>query len=265
MAEFSIIGKVSGDKDVIRGLNRVLNYYLGGLRTWLKNERAGFLGGPDAKGRHKRGFRDILSAKKLARGRESEYGSGKSLRTSRDWSWRMAGLFSGHIPFVRKIDDMSLKMGVIAKKKHKLHRALELMQTGGTITSAKQMPIPHYRNLAAIGYRGPWHEGSAKGKMKSAAFENIVNKRGLVAVKKGGKTFYFDKQGEKTKAGTRFLKRSLLFIGVHGITVKKVFKGRYDFYGRWNKRIPGMIRRGQVAVDRTTKIVNRRVFKKRSA
>lgn len=243
MAEFKIESKVIGDKEVVRALNSMPNVFFGVFRTWLKNERAMFLGGKDAKGRVRRGgFRGLLRKKQLSR------------RPGHFWSSRMAGLFKGAIPFSKKIGGLRLIMGVLARP-HQLVRALEFMQTGGTITSSKEMPIPMYKNLAEKGYRGPWSKGSVNSGLKSKAFAKFIAQGRLVRIKRGGKALYFDKN--KRNVGGGFDRSDLLFIGVHSIKVKKVLTGALDFYRRFDRSFPRMVARGNKAVDKAIKQVER--------
>jgi len=250
---FEIRGKVKGDKEVVRALNRAPEIYFGVLRDWLKNERANFLGGKDAKGKKRRGYRDILASKSLR-------------KRSGSWSRRVTGLFKGYMPFVKKINDLKLTMGVLGKSKHQLQRALELLQTGGTVTSHRVMPIPIYKNLERIGYTGAMSMGSVKTGMKSKALRNLMITRGITTIKKDGRMYFFDRRGIRSHGkakgrgyqGAGFRKEDLLFIGVRSIRVKKQLSGRYDFYGRFNRMNPAMINRGQVAVDRATKKVERK-------
>jgi len=251
---FLIKGKVKGDKAVVRALNYAPRIFLATLSDWLRNERANMLGGRDAKGKNRKGYRDILAGKKLRYNRTNR---GRST-----WSRKISGLFTGHIPFAKNINDLRLKMGVISRSKHQLVRALELLQTGGGITTAgKQMIVPMYKNLQRINFTGPWSVGSVKTGLKSKAFAKFVGMNRLIAIRKNGRTYYFDRQATKgPKRGYRnsgFYKRNLLFMGLFGVRVNRQLKGRYDFYSRFDNMQGAMVRRGQTSVDRATKKVER--------
>uniref|UniRef100_A0A6M3M7W2 Uncharacterized protein n=1 Tax=viral metagenome TaxID=1070528 RepID=A0A6M3M7W2_9ZZZZ len=250
---FLIKGKVKGDKEVVKALNYAPRIFLATLSDWLRNERANMLGGKDAKGKTRKGYRDILARKTLRKGRTNK---GKS-----KWSRRVTGLFKGYIPFAKNINDLSLKMGVISRSKHQLIRALEFLETGGTITSGKPMIVPMYKNLARVNQRGPWTFGDVKTGLKSKVFNKFVKGEHLITIKKNGRLYFFNKHTrEKQKRGFRntgFLRKDLLFMGLFGVRVNRQLKGRYDFYGRFDHMQGAMVRRGQTSVDRATKKVER--------
>jgi len=250
---FDIRGKIKGDKAVVRALNRSPQIFFLTLKDWLKNERANMLGGKDSKGKKRKGYRDILARKSL---RYSRTNRGRST-----WSRRVTGLFSGHIPFVKDIRSLNLRMGVLSRTKHQLVRALELLQTGGGISATKQMIVPMYKNLQRIGYTGPWSGGNVKSGLTNKAFGKFINDNRLIAIKKGGKVFYFDKQAtegpKRGYKGSGFRKSNLLFMGLFGVRVKRQLKGQYDFYGRFDRMQSPMVKRGQTAVDRATKKVEK--------
>jgi len=252
---FEIKGKITGAKAVVRALNSSPRIFLATLSVWLRNERAKMLGGKDARGSKKKGYRDILARKSLRYGR-----SGKGGRST--WSRKVAGLFKGYMPHAKSINDLMLKMGVISRSKHQLVKALELLQTGGGISAAgKQMIVPMYKNLMRINYTGPWSSGSVKTGLKSKAFAKFAGMNRLIAIKKNGRIYYFDRQAtegpKRGYKGSGFLKKNLLFMGLFGVRVKRQLKGRYDFYARFNRMQSPMVKRGQTAVDRATKKVER--------
>lgn len=245
---FIIKAKSFNDKEVADSLLKDKKVFFGKLREWMKNERANMLGGKDAKRKIRKGYRNILQNKKLRKRGDK-------------WSARITNLFKGHIPFAKNIKDLKLTMGILGTSKHQLQRALEMLQTGGTIPSRSQMPIPVYKNLARIGFTGPWSMGSVKSGLKSKAFRIIARRHGLVGIKKGGKVFYFDPRSRK--ANQRGFERSgLMFLGLFGVRVKRQLKGRFDFYARWDRIYPKAIKRGQTAIDRAVKAINRRKTKK---
>lgn len=243
MANINIRANINGEKALVRALNKAPEFFFQELRSWLKNERANFLGGKDAKGKVRRGYRDLLQKKRLR-------------RRPGTWSPQITNLFKGVIPFAKNINDLRLLMGVLGRSKHQLAKALELLATGGTISGRKQMPIPVYKNLAKIGYKGPWSIGNAKSGMKSKAIRAVSRKHGLVAIKKRGKVFYFDPKSKKD-GGSGFERSGLMFIGLFGVRVKRQLKGRYDFYGRWDRLQPAGLKRSRTAVDRAIKRIER--------
>jgi hypothetical protein len=232
---FILSGKVRGDKEVIRALSTAPGVFLRYMRAWLGDERARFVGGPDSKGKVRQGYRAILASRRLRR-REGT------------WSKRMAHLFKGYIPpMPTRIGDLFLKAGAGLNRPNQMHKALWMLATGGSITSAKQMPVPVYKNLAEIGI--------TKGFSGAKAFKRLIDKDRLIGIKKGGKVMYFDKEQRTKRGGLR--RSGLLFVGVHGIRVPAMLTGKYDFFARWDQMVPAMITRGQGVIDRATMAVDR--------
>lgn len=240
-------GKVKGDKEVIRALNKMPKIFIMHLSNWLQDERANVVGGKDSKGRPKRGYREILTNRPLKKGRKS--------RGDRKWSPQVAALFQGIVPFARTINDLHLKMGVISKTKHQMVRAMEMLQTGGTATSSKFMPVPMIKNLQDRFGDIAWSRGTSQSGMKSRIFRRAANK-GMVGIKRGGRILFFDKESRKLR-GKGFKKSGLLFIGMKTIRISRQFTGRYDFLKRFDRMQGSMITRGQRRVDKATKQVER--------
>jgi hypothetical protein len=231
-----IKGRLRGEREVQRALHAALRVFLRFFKAWLRDERARFVGGPDSRGRKRQGFRDILARRRL----KSRQGT---------WSRQMAHLFKGYVEDAKRIEDLLFKAGVGLRSQHQMIRALWRLQEGGTIRSQKQMPVPVYRNLALrMGIRSGFH--------KAKAFRRLARKGQLVGIKEGGRVYYFDPES-KRKSGRGFLKSGLLFVGLFGIRVPKMFVGRYDFYARWNRMLPAMLNRGQGVADRAATAVDR--------
>jgi len=234
MTAVLIKGRLKGDKEVARALTFAPEIYFAGLRAWLKDERVKVVGTKKST----KGYKKILSNKPLRRRKGT-------------WSKKVTGLFKGHIPFVKKIGDLKLQMGIFGR--HHLHRALEMMQTGGSVSTHRQMPVPIYRNLERRGKLSPVHRGSAKTGMVSAIFRRM-SLRGMVGIKSGGTVLYYDPESRK-KRGSGFKRSGLLFIGMHRIRIKRQFTGRYDLIQRFKTMQPAIINRGQTAVDKSTRQV----------
>jgi len=240
-----VSGKLIGGRELASSMKYYPRIYLAVMSNWMRDERARFLGGPNSKGVRKRGFRDILESKpKKGRGKGS--------------SSQITGLFKGYMPKVSKMDDLRVSMGILGLSRHQLRRAMELFETGGTISSSKMMPVPMYKNLAKIGYTGPWSMGNVHSGMKSKAFAKFANDERLVMIKGGDAKLFFDKKSRQ-KDG-KFLKSGLLFMGVHSVKISKQFTGRYDFYGRFDKMTPKIVERGQKAVDRASRKVAKKYY-----
>jgi len=228
---------MTGEKEVLRALGVAPKVFLRYMHAWMSDERARFVGGKDSKGRTRKGYRGILSRKRLA-------------KRDGTWSRRVAHLFKGYVTNPRNIGGLMMRCGVGLNSNNQMVRAVWKLQEGGNITSGgKQMPVPIYRNLARIGVTSGFH--------KSKAFSRLASQGKLVGVKDGGRVYYFDPESKK-KRGKGFLKSGLLFIGVFGVRVSRMFTGRYDFYGRFDRMLPAMISRGQGVVDRAATSVNRR-------
>lgn len=246
MADVDIIqGKVKGTKEVIEALNFMPETFLKRLHVWLQDEKGRFLGTRGYRGKvYKSGFRQSLAKKRLKR---------------RDGTWakQVAGLFSGKVPYATSIGRLKLTMGILPKK-HQLKRAMEFLAEGGSITSAKEMPVPMYRNLAAIGYRGPFFGGNVHSGLTSKAFRKFASQNRLAPIKKGGVTYYFNNEADRNAKG-KFNREDLLFMGVHGVTVRKTLTNRFDFERRFYAKKSKMIERGQKRVDLAARAVERAI------
>ena len=246
MADVDIIqGKVKGTKEVIEALNFMPEKFLKRLHVWLQDEKGRFLGTRGYRGKvYKSGFRQSLAKKRLKR---------------RDGTWakQVAGLFSGEVRYSNNINKLKLKMGILPRK-HQLKRAMEFLAEGGSISSGKEMPIPMYRNIEAAGYHGPFIGGNVNSGLTSKAFKAFANRNQLAPLSKGGVTYYFNKKAKRNSKG-QFDREDLLFMGVHGITVRKTLTNRFDFEKRFYSKKEKMIVRGQKKIDRAVKDVERAI------
>ncbi len=242
---FDIKGRLKGEKEVINALNRAPQTFFWQLRTWMKDERANMLGGKDSKGRKRKGYREILQRIRK-----------KGDPSKRYWKSQMTNLFRGSIPFAKNIDGLQLKMGLISRSRHQLQLALEMLGQGGTIRSSKKMPVPMLTNIRKAHYGGAISGGSIRTGLKSKAFKFFMDKNRLAPVESGNMTLWYDKT-ERKKRGDGFRKRGLLFVGTHSIRIRKILTGRRDFFARWNRIQNAAVKRGQTAVDKATRKVER--------
>lgn len=253
MTTFTIEGKVKGQQEISRNINRYPKIYFFQLRSWMEDERAIMLGSKPSDKKKRRGYRDILANKRLSN-RPQKW---------QKWSKRVTNLFKGSLPYVDKIGDLELSMGLISRSNHQLIKAIKLLNKGGYSTSSKFMPVPIYKNLAKVGYEGPWHIGNVKSGLKSKAFRafNRVHFAGegkrLVRIKSGGRILYFDRKSF-SKRKKAFKRSGLLFIGMKRIQIKRHLTGKYDFNQRWNRQKVKTIVRGQRSVDKATRMANRK-------
>jgi hypothetical protein len=238
-----IQGRLKGDKEVIAALNRAPGTFLFQLRRWLEDERANMLGGKDSTGKIRKGYREILS-------------NIPAKKKGRKWSKRVSNLFKGSIPYVKNINDLKLSMGLLSRKRHQLQTALEFLGEGGTITSSRKMPVPFIRNIRSSGYSAGMSMGSVKTGLKSKAFKFFMDNDRLTRIEDGGVTLWFDKN-KRLKRGDGFRENALLFIGLRGVKVEKRLVGRRDFFARWDRISMASVNRGQTAVDKAVRQVDR--------
>jgi hypothetical protein len=228
----AIRGKVTGEKDILRMYAAYPQTILRFLIAWMRDERAGMVGGPDSKHRVRRGYRDILASRR----RRHRGGT---------WSRSVAHQFKGYIAGRSALQGLRLTMGAGLRHPHKITRALELLETGGTIRSGKYMPIPIYRNLAKIGKSTRGGAGSLFVRM------GIFNR--FAVLKRGNEMLYFDRYQRRRRGRGRYPRSALLFIGRKEITVPRMLTGRYDFYQRWERRLNPALHRGQGVLDRSVR------------
>jgi len=224
-----LIGSVKGEKEIRQMYAAAPHVYFRFMLAGFQDERARIVGGPNSKGKNLKGFKGILTGKKR-KGREGT------------WAPQIAGLFKGYIKG-QTVGSLKAVMGAGLGSRNQMTKALEMLQTGGTITSGKMMPVPVYKNLAAIGV--------SKGFHKAKAFKRLARQERFDVVKKGNKTYFFDKL-KRLPSGEGHSDDALLFVGTHTIRVGRALKGRYDFLARFDRMLPAIGNRLQRVVDRAT-------------
>jgi len=238
MAErfIDIIGKISGDKETAALMKKAPKIYRGHIIAWLRKERDMFVG---KKGKGGGTFRNKLMRKKIWGGRIGRWGGDT-------WSPQFSSLFRGKVSVGSSPvpDEIQLGMGHYYHVDKPVHRAVELLGRGGTVTSSREMIIPIYKNLNRLGIK------PITGKSGDALkhYEMLSRGRKLFRIQFGNVARYFDE--EMAKQGQ--YGRALMFIGVHKIRVKQY----YNFEGDWIKREPKALKRADKAVDRATQKVN---------
>lgn len=132
---------------------------------------------------------------------------------------------------------MNLKMGVMYRNQKQIHKAMEFLEEGGTISSDKYMPVPvHGSNMVKAFEKFRYW---LKNNMFTVIYKNGValyflnNKRGGVL------------EGEKMKG-------KLMFVGKKSININFKIGLRNAFEARKG----AMISRGELAVDKGTKRLN---------
>lgn len=240
---------LEGEKKVAAMMQVLPDEFFYSMQRWIRDERAWFLGGKTSKGTKKKGFRNILANRKR-KGRPGK------------WTRRIIYLFKGWQKKVsnKDINKLLMTMGILGTSHHQLHKALFHHQSGGIITSNKYMPVPIYKNLRKwLGYTGPWSKGDVHDGLKSQAFDYISTNKGLVGLRSGDKILFFHPKA-KRKRGEGYLKSGLLFIGTKSIKTNKMFFGRYDFFDKFDRAIPRIIARGQIAVNKTVRKIEKKYY-----
>jgi hypothetical protein len=235
-----ITGKTTGVHQQSRLLQLAPEAYFGQVVYQLKKERDMFVG----KRRGDRGvFRKKLERKKL-------WGGRKSLRGMTTWSTQFTGLIRGKVTAgkAKRLADIWLRMGLHYDVRKQVHKAMEMMGTGGAISSSKQMIIPVHTNLARVGV----NVKAGKTNLTMRSYHRGRSGRGkssLVAIGKGAKVYYYDAE---LLAQGHYL-TALMFIGIRRVRVKKQF----DFDAEWKRREPKAFERLRKAVDRATEKIRK--------
>jgi len=224
-------GRITGEREVLQMYAAYPQTILRFLIAWMRDERAGMVGGPDSRKRKRRGYRDILA------GRTRRYRGGT-------WSRSVAHQFKGYIGGRDSINNLHLTMGVGLRHPHQITRALEMLETGGTIRSGNWMLIPMYQNLNAAGF-------GTRARPKGI-FNQFAEARRFAVIKRHGQLLFFDRTKRKRRGRGEYQKQGLMFIGRKEIKIPRMLTGRYDFYSRWERRLPSALNRGQRVLDRAT-------------
>ena len=196
---------------------------------WLNKERVAFLGKSTKKDTSStKGIRGKLLHKPL-------FGGAGLRGNSQGWSPQVVGQFKS---FKKEKDSLNVSL-TMEFARGPLEPAMQLLETGGAISSSKFMPIPMYRNLAQIGitkrYYKEFQERAAAGQ--------------LIPIHPKGDSdtllwFY-----------NRFGKKILAFVGKKNLRVHKQF----DFHRTWETRLTSVMQRGQKAMDTATRKVERMI------
>ena len=236
MAEsvIQVSGLVNGDKEVDMALAQSPHLIKGQIIHQWKKERDMFIG--------KRGGKPGVFKKKLLR--KNTFG-GRIGRNAGKWSKQFVGLVRGKVTAGPKgtMNGLELGMGHFFKSQKRIHKAFEMLGSGGTISSgSKEMLIPIYENLSPklkTGMTGIIMRDYGKGRKKKS----------LVRIQGGGAALYYDRELFEQ----RDYEHALMFVGVHRVTIKKQF----DFDRDWKRRMPKVTVRTQKAVDRAIDKINK--------
>ena len=202
------------DSRVLFAFRKAPEIFADSIDHWMNKERLTFLGN----GATGKGIRGKLLNKTLFADRIGRHGDGK-------WSPQIVGQF---VSYKRNKNKLDLEMTMEFADHSPMKPAMEILETGGTVSSDKFMPIPMYRNLAAAGVTGKFYEN----------FKDMD----LTPVKKNGSLYWFYKYGGRM---------ILAFVGKKRIRIHKQF----DFHNTWNRRYSSVMQRGQKMMDKATQKV----------
>jgi len=143
-----------------------------------------------------------------------------------------------------------MTMGLLSNNK-RLVSAMELFEKGGVINTGKFMPVP---NLEALKYYGAYNQ-----KQAYEFFKDSMGKRGFTLMRGANGNYYVTSTGSDVaehrleKHGPLSGNRMLLFT----LSKKAKIKKQFDFTKRWAKRIPAVMLRGEQAIFRATRKIER--------
>ena len=240
-AVIQIEGRTHGAKEVNRMYAAAPGAFFKAIRHRMYSERKRYIG---TRGSAFGKFRKQLMRKRHAG--KNAFGRGGK------WPENVAKAFKGYLRGEKMLDGMSMHMGSGLKKRSKFVKGLEMMDksaTNRTISGkGKYMPVPAYRNIGKH-YRGPM----------SRAFRAMAGRGDLVPVKRGGRIFWFHKNGryKQRKKSGMFKRSALMFIGQKMIKISPQF----DFNSYMKGESPRMLVRARREIDGTVRRLNRGIIK----
>jgi hypothetical protein len=194
------------------------------LAHWQNKERVAFLG------------REV---KKQESGGSSIRGflMGKS-RFGRPgaWSHSIVGQF---VSYTQDKGTLHPRMTMEFARKSPLIEAMEMEESGGGVTSGRFMPVPIFQNLAQIGVVRAFYR----------KFQEMAHDEQLIPVHPSGRPdllyWFYKRNGHNMP----------LFVGRKSSTIKKQF----DFHRAWDRRASKAVARGEQAIYRATRRVERMI------
>ena len=143
-------------------------------------------------------------------------------------------------------------MGLIGPNAH-MHNVMEFFEQGGIINSGKFMPIP---NLEALKYYGVHNQKQAADFYKTTFgnknFQLVPGSDGDYYLLSGGAGITPDRLA---RHGAPAPGKMLLYT----LSKKAKVKKQFDFTKKWNKRVPSIMRRGDQAIFRATRRVEKAI------
>lgn len=218
-----------GDNEVQQLFSMAPKTFANAMAKWMWRERRSFVGTR----KHHGAFRRSLLKK------PKKYGEGT-------WGEGVPRSFTGKVFGSEKLENMTLIMGVEPEWLKKMPY-VEALGEGATIVprTKKWLMIPHYKNLKGFGKVGGHGKRTYSDLMQE--LQAHLDQPFLYH----GKLLVFGDTPKGEQYG--HLHRKLLFVGVKQAKIKQQF----NFEGRFNRRIPGMIKRANNMVKRTVRGIDR--------
>jgi hypothetical protein len=153
---------------------------------------------------------------------------------------------------------LSVKMVMgLLKSDSRLQTALDFLEKGGVVNSGKYMPVP---NLEALKYYGVHNQFQAQEFFKTTfgknQFQLVPGKNGnyhLLAWSGDVRAKYLVRYGRPDGVSAGNDRALLLFT----LSKKAKIKKQFDFSKTWARRVPAVMNRGEAAIYRATRKVER--------
>jgi hypothetical protein len=156
------------------------------------------------------------------------------------WSKQAAGSFRGFVKSKRRIDGMTLVMGIPPNADSKFVQGLRGMSTGGfPIRTGKRMIVPITKNLAARGITGRFFQN----------FRAMISAKRFVTAERNGTIFYIDARA--LEAGASW-DEATLYVGKRHVDIPGF---NFQFEEKFMKRWPKEVEYGQKRIDRTIRAI----------
>jgi hypothetical protein len=210
------------DSRVKYALEKAPEVFQNEIQHWLNKERVNFLG-----------FKGHKAASDGGGIRGKLLNKPRFMRTG-DWAPQVVGQFKS---FTENKGSLNPRMTMEFSEGSPLLKAMKFLEVGGSVTNSKFMPIPAYDILRQTGITGSFYK---QFKTASEAGDLIpIHPRGMPNI-----LYWISK-----KFG------QLQFIGHKNITIKKQF----DFHNAWNKRSSKVVVRGEQAIYRATRKIEKMI------
>ena len=239
MAIVEIHGRLMNHDEIVKIMKRAPDIYGRYLRRWLNREGKYFIG-----------TKNKSTRIKASTGRKTRFTAGHdglirgqlvNKKTSRGklWESRIIRTLRYRIKDKRQLN-MQLEAGLLYNSRKQVHEIMEMMESGGTITSRNYMTVPVYQNLIKI------HTFNRNAKA-NWIFHDKVRRKQFNVIFKNGKIYYIDK-----RTGL------MLFVGKKTVIVKKQF----EFHSVWNSIQSDILDEAEKVFDRATSAVEKSKGKK---